>query len=265
MGKGMVINMKFQEKLYQLRKERKMSQEDLAGVMGVSRQAVQKWEAGTSNPDMDNLIAISEYFEVSLDSLIKGEETINQDKSEAAHEYVINYPRRHYEYKSKRTLLGLPFVHINVGYGMYKAKGILAIGNIAIGVVAFGAVSVGVLALGGLALGLIALACLGFGGLVFAGISAGVIAFGGVAIGVCAIGGVAVGIYSMGGVAFASKIAIGGIANGHIAIGDKVNGVITIRITGQTSISAEYVKSQILQEYPNIWRPIVNFIAAYFN
>jgi transcriptional regulator with XRE-family HTH domain len=265
MMKGMVINMKFQEKLYQLRKERKMSQEDLAGVMGVSRQAVQKWEAGTSNPDMDNLIAISEYFGVSLDSLIKGEEEINPDKSEAAQEYVINYPRRHYEYKSKRTLFGLPFVHINVGYGMYKAKGVLAIGNIALGVVSIGAVSMGIISFGALALGLIALAGLGLGGLVFAGLSAGIIAFGGVAIGIFAVGGLAVGIYSMGGVAIASRIAVGGVANGHIAIGDKVNGVITIVISGQTRISAEYVKSQILQEYPDIWRPIVDFIASYFN
>jgi transcriptional regulator with XRE-family HTH domain len=68
--------MKFHEKLYQLRKEQKMSQEDLAGIIGVSRQAVQKWEAGTSSPDMNNLIEISNYFGLSLDSLIKDDQDI---------------------------------------------------------------------------------------------------------------------------------------------------------------------------------------------
>lgn len=42
--------MEFQEKLHVLRKERKMSQEDVAEILGVSRQAVQKWEAGTGEP-----------------------------------------------------------------------------------------------------------------------------------------------------------------------------------------------------------------------
>ncbi|WP_294550391.1 helix-turn-helix transcriptional regulator [uncultured Pseudoflavonifractor sp.] len=62
----------FEEQLYQLRRERGISQEELANVVGVSRQAVQKWESGASQPNMDNLIAISEYFGVTLDYLLKG-------------------------------------------------------------------------------------------------------------------------------------------------------------------------------------------------
>ncbi|MFR5809521.1 MAG: helix-turn-helix domain-containing protein, partial [Flavonifractor plautii] len=64
----------FEERLYQLRRERGISQEELANIIGVSRQAVQKWESGASQPNMDNLVAISAYFGVTLDYLLKGDE-----------------------------------------------------------------------------------------------------------------------------------------------------------------------------------------------
>ena len=54
--------MTFQEKLYQLRRERSLSQEGLASALGVSRQAVQKWESGAASPDTNNLIALSDFF-----------------------------------------------------------------------------------------------------------------------------------------------------------------------------------------------------------
>ena len=66
--------MKFSEKLYNLRTKTKMSQEELAGELGVSRQAVSKWELGASLPDTEKLIEISEYFNVSIDYLVKNEE-----------------------------------------------------------------------------------------------------------------------------------------------------------------------------------------------
>ena len=61
--------MEFQQRLYELRKQSGLSQEGLADLLGVSRQAVQKWEAGTSRPDLDNLAALGRYFNVSLDYL----------------------------------------------------------------------------------------------------------------------------------------------------------------------------------------------------
>ena len=57
-------------KLYELRKNAGLSQEALADRLGVSRQAVSKWECGESLPDTDNLITISKLFEVSLDELV---------------------------------------------------------------------------------------------------------------------------------------------------------------------------------------------------
>ena len=47
------------QKLFEIRKKRKMSQESLAEKIGVSRQAIQKWEAGTSRPDSENLLSLS--------------------------------------------------------------------------------------------------------------------------------------------------------------------------------------------------------------
>lgn len=59
------------EKLQELRKSKLMSQEKFAEVMNVSRQAVSKWELNQSYPEMDKLIEMSNYFNVSLDYLIK--------------------------------------------------------------------------------------------------------------------------------------------------------------------------------------------------
>ena len=66
--------MEFRERLYQLRKGRGISQEELANAVGVSRQAVQKWEAGASTPDLNNLSALAGYFSVTLDYLVRGVE-----------------------------------------------------------------------------------------------------------------------------------------------------------------------------------------------
>ena len=66
--------MEFQQRLYELRKKAGLSQEGLADLLGVTRQAVQKWEAGTSRPDMDNLAALARYFNVTLDYLVTGQE-----------------------------------------------------------------------------------------------------------------------------------------------------------------------------------------------
>lgn len=61
--------MKFNEKLQTLRKEKKMSQEDLAGELDVSRQSVSKWESGTTYPEMDKLLALCKIFNCSLEDL----------------------------------------------------------------------------------------------------------------------------------------------------------------------------------------------------
>jgi len=63
--------MSFADKLWKVRDEARISQERLAEELNVSRQAVAKWEAGTAKPDIDHLVGISDFFQVSLDYLVK--------------------------------------------------------------------------------------------------------------------------------------------------------------------------------------------------
>ena len=62
------------EKLYKLRKNSGLSQEQLAEKLNVSRQAISKWESGTAVPESEKLVTISNYFGVSVDYLLKDEE-----------------------------------------------------------------------------------------------------------------------------------------------------------------------------------------------
>ena len=63
--------MKFNEKLIELRKTKGLSQEELGNELGVSRQTVSKWELGQSYPDFQKLVLLSDFFNISLDKLIK--------------------------------------------------------------------------------------------------------------------------------------------------------------------------------------------------
>ena len=60
----------FNENLVQLRKLNQMTQEDVAEKVGVSRQAVAKWESGETSPDINSCVVLAEIFGVSLDDLV---------------------------------------------------------------------------------------------------------------------------------------------------------------------------------------------------
>ena len=64
--------MDFNNRLYELRKQKGLSQEELANRVNVSRQTISKWEVGDSTPDMEKLIALSDLFGISLDELVSG-------------------------------------------------------------------------------------------------------------------------------------------------------------------------------------------------
>lgn len=68
--------MRIGEQLQQQRQLHKMSQDELAKKLHISRQSISKWENGGSLPSFSNVIAISELFDVSLDELIKGDEEL---------------------------------------------------------------------------------------------------------------------------------------------------------------------------------------------
>ena len=67
--------MSFGENLQRLRKKNQLSQEALAEMLGVSRQAVSKWELGDGYPEVDKLLHLSKKLNISLDSLLGGENT----------------------------------------------------------------------------------------------------------------------------------------------------------------------------------------------
>lgn len=68
--------MEFGEKLQELRKQKGLTQEELAQSLYVSRTAISKWESGRGFPNIESLKAISSFFSVSLDGLLSGEEVL---------------------------------------------------------------------------------------------------------------------------------------------------------------------------------------------
>ena len=68
------------DRIQSLRKSKGISQEELADKIGVSRQAVSKWESEQSTPDIDKIILLSEYFETTTDYLLKGIEPTKQSE-----------------------------------------------------------------------------------------------------------------------------------------------------------------------------------------
>lgn len=68
------------EKIYNLRKKKNLSQEDLASVLNVSRQTISKWETGESNPDIDKIVPLCNFFEISTDEFLKGKDIVYERK-----------------------------------------------------------------------------------------------------------------------------------------------------------------------------------------
>lgn len=91
------MNLEIANRLVMLRKENNLSQEALAEKLGISRQAVSKWERAEASPDTDNLIALAKLYRISLDKLLMihedegGEEDIPDDLSHDADEKNDGY------------------------------------------------------------------------------------------------------------------------------------------------------------------------------
>lgn len=77
------MNLIMAERFAQLRKKAGLSQEELAEKLGISRQAVSKWERAESSPDTDNLIALSKLYGLSLDELLLLNQPEKKEESEA--------------------------------------------------------------------------------------------------------------------------------------------------------------------------------------
>ncbi len=83
------MNIEIANRLAELRKEHGYSQEELAAELGVSRQAISKWECGESSPDTDNLIALAKVYNVSLDELLGNPVRPSKEKEEEVTEVEV--------------------------------------------------------------------------------------------------------------------------------------------------------------------------------
>ena len=72
------MNIEIANRLINLRKQSGLSQEELAAKLGLSRQAVSKWERAEASPDTDNLICLAKIYGVSLDDLLNTEQPVEE-------------------------------------------------------------------------------------------------------------------------------------------------------------------------------------------
>ncbi|MGN0629596.1 MAG: helix-turn-helix domain-containing protein [Oscillospiraceae bacterium] len=207
-------------KLSKLRKENNYTQEQLADILGVSRQAISKWESDAAYPETDKLIRIGELYGCSMDYLIK--DSVEEPSGRSGYTHFFGVLK---ERKSEKTFMGLPFWQVGknargiVAVGL-NARGIVAVGLIARGVFSFGLLSVGFLSLGFLSLGLFSLGMISLGGLSAGCFSAGIFSAGAISLGVISFGAIASGDFSVGALAIGKYFAMGDDARAVIALGD---------------------------------------------
>ena len=97
-------------KLQEIRKQNKLSQEALAEKLGVSRQAISKWERGESAPDTENLIALSRIYGVSIDELLGNnsqppkEDLYEEPVTEMKPQYDVPQTERKLSFKERRAI-----------------------------------------------------------------------------------------------------------------------------------------------------------------
>lgn len=211
------------DKLAKLRKENNYTQEQLADVLGVSRQAVSKWESNISYPETDKLIRMGELFNCSMDYLLKDtEETDNGMQTSNATSFIGMRLR---ERKSEKTIWGMPLWHIGrnargiIAVGL-NARGVIAIGLKATGIVTLGMLSMGVLSLGMISFGLLSLGLFVVGVISVGCFSVGIFATGAISLGIISLGAIAIGDFSVGALAVGKYFALGDNARAMIALGD---------------------------------------------
>ena len=83
--------MKVSDRIRELRKIKGISQDELAEKLGVSRQAISKWENEQSIPDIDKVISLSDYFDVSTDYLLKGVEPVTSMNKKYKNLFLLSF------------------------------------------------------------------------------------------------------------------------------------------------------------------------------
>ncbi len=225
--------MTFGDRLSALRKENNFTQEQLAELVGVSRQAVSKWESDTAMPETDKLMRLSELFECSVDYLLKGKEKAKVNQVNEVYTKTVDVGGytlpvtvriRFPEYRSKTTVFGLPLVDVGrnakgiFAFGL-KARGIVSGGVLSCGIISFGVLSMGLFSFGVLSLALLAVGVLAVGLAAAGAFAVGIISAGAFSLGVFSLGALAAGDFAAGALAMGKYAAMGDEAKGMIAIG----------------------------------------------
>ena len=243
------------DKLAKLRKENNYTQEQLADVLGVSRQAISKWESDAAYPETEKLIRISKMFDCSLDYLLKDE--AQADNTNHPEEHSGFFRIRLHERKSEKTLCGMPLWHIGrsakgfVAVGL-NARGVIAVGLKAKGIFSFGLLSVGLFSFGLLSLGLLSLGMFALGLLSAGCFSVGVLSAGAISVGIISLGAIAIGDFSVGALAVGKYFALGDNARAMIAIGDtEAMGGVFQKIGDLTAQEASAVRELLDSSVPS--------------
>jgi len=106
---------KIANNLYTLRKQRNITQTELAEALNVTHQAVSKWESAKSLPDLEVLASLAEYYGVTMDSIVNGEEVVAskpKSKDTEMFEYIIGQIRLYLMYISGGVVFGMVLVVI---------------------------------------------------------------------------------------------------------------------------------------------------------
>ena len=249
------------EKIAKLRKEYNYTQEQLAQLLGVSRQSISKYESDIAYPETDKLIRLGEIFDCSLDYLLKDNveersgNTVEDAYIKANAEALVKESIKRlttFEKKSKKTIKGLPLWHVGKHAVGITARGVISIGLCSIGCISLGVVSLGLFAIGAFALGIIALGSLAAGAFVCGGVGAGILVLGGLAAGDFAFGGLVVGDY----------FAYGDMARGMFAIGATDAVGFCFEHLGELSPETKQEMIQMMyKEIPVIYHWIIGIIS----
>lgn len=211
------------EKLAKLRKENNYTQEQLAELLGVSRQAISRWESNAAYPETEKLIRLGRLYNCSMDYLLLDEE---QEPARTKPGVHIDLGSVYVERVSRKKIGNLPLWHINIGYGRV-AKGVFAVGLTSKGVVSFGLFSLGLVSFGVCGVGLVAVGVLALGLIAIGAVAAGILSMGAIAVGIFGMGACAIGQFAMGAAAIGNYAAVGDTAKAAVAIGtSEANGTL---------------------------------------
>ncbi len=117
------MNIKLADRLVELRKEHRLSQEALAEKLGLSRQSISKWERAEASPDTDNLIALAEVYGITLDQLLGNDYSKTEQKQESQPEQAEKQLSEK-QIKGKNNLKKAPLLFLGA-IAVYVGGGII--------------------------------------------------------------------------------------------------------------------------------------------